>query len=435
MFTQSVSSNSTIIYGPTVGSNTLGPPATQGVLQDISNTYWAHPPGGVVVQDNHVNVNENELWALPLQTKGFSANHSMDTVSDGPWMNENESWQFLRPPQHPVALSSNSQNNHGMNENRFWINEIGSLSFRPLQIPVGLPLSPSGDICFGDMGLPTNSPMEFSTTLNTLQGNRQNDVTRACSTPFHQPKELLFEAHGHENYIQSTGQNFREIGFSSFNTREPRLLGKTAIGSSSSSAQKPSPDIRITSYYNQLNVTAGETGNLSEDEKIIELVGWFGDTSRRRWTAIAQYIPGRNGKQCRERWVNHLDPAIRKDPWTQEEDFMVHLAHEKLGNSWAEISKLLPGRQVTFVEPSPCIVPCVPGRAIQSQNSIKNRWNTTIKKKLKEIEASSTAWYAKHATQVQVLVQQAVLEMADEPTQVIAHELRDELPTEKYAHA
>jgi hypothetical protein len=39
-----------------------------------------------------------------------------------------------------------------------------------------------------------------------------------------------------------------------------------------------------------------------------------------RWAEIAKYLPGRNGKQCRERWHNQLDPAIRKDAWTAEED-------------------------------------------------------------------------------------------------------------------
>jgi myb proto-oncogene protein len=31
-------------------------------------------------------------------------------------------------------------------------------------------------------------------------------------------------------------------------------------------------------------------------------------------------LPGRIGKQCRERWHNHLDPNIKKDKWNPEED-------------------------------------------------------------------------------------------------------------------
>jgi hypothetical protein len=32
----------------------------------------------------------------------------------------------------------------------------------------------------------------------------------------------------------------------------------------------------------------------------------------KRWAAIAQQLPGRIAKQCRERWHNHLDPGICK---------------------------------------------------------------------------------------------------------------------------
>jgi hypothetical protein len=38
------------------------------------------------------------------------------------------------------------------------------------------------------------------------------------------------------------------------------------------------------------------------------------------WNYIASILPGRVGKQCRERWHNHLDPVIIKEKWTLEED-------------------------------------------------------------------------------------------------------------------
>ena len=55
-----------------------------------------------------------------------------------------------------------------------------------------------------------------------------------------------------------------------------------------------------------------------EDQRLNELVRRMGTGS---WTAIAlQLGGGRNSKQCRERWHNHLDHDIRKDAWSAEED-------------------------------------------------------------------------------------------------------------------
>jgi hypothetical protein len=39
-----------------------------------------------------------------------------------------------------------------------------------------------------------------------------------------------------------------------------------------------------------------------------------------QWSEIAEAIPGRIGKQCRERWFNHLDPSIKKGGWSDAED-------------------------------------------------------------------------------------------------------------------
>ena len=75
------------------------------------------------------------------------------------------------------------------------------------------------------------------------------------------------------------------------------------------------------------------------------------------WRIIANCIPSRNSKQCRERWRNTLDPSIINGPWTTEEDYLIDYYYFIYGKKWSKISKYIKGR---------------------SDNSIKNRWNTHL---------------------------------------------------------
>ncbi|XP_020273565.1 transcription factor MYB3R-5-like isoform X2 [Asparagus officinalis] len=94
-----------------------------------------------------------------------------------------------------------------------------------------------------------------------------------------------------------------------------------------------------------------------EDDLILSQVKVHGT---KNWSVVAKSLPGRIGKQCRERWHNHLNPAIKKDAWTKDEEKVLIWAQNMYGNRWAEIAKHIPGR---------------------SDNSIKNHWNCSLKKR------------------------------------------------------
>ncbi len=74
------------------------------------------------------------------------------------------------------------------------------------------------------------------------------------------------------------------------------------------------------------------------------------------------------------RWHNHLDPAIRRDPLTEEEEKVIFDAHKVYGNKWAEIAKLLPGRyDLTNYSP------------IRTDNAVKNHFYSTLRRQLRKI--------------------------------------------------
>jgi len=77
-----------------------------------------------------------------------------------------------------------------------------------------------------------------------------------------------------------------------------------------------------------------------EDMALIAAVHKYGAA---RWSMIAtQLSTGRVGKQCRERWNNHLCPEVKKTEWSEEEDRSILQGVAVLGTRWCEIVKAPP---------------------------------------------------------------------------------------------
>ena len=99
-----------------------------------------------------------------------------------------------------------------------------------------------------------------------------------------------------------------------------------------------------------------------EDAIVIDAVQNSSEQPFTRWSDLAQRLPGRVGKQIRDRWVNHLNPNINHLPFSREDDLLLWEGHKKLGKRWVEISTK------SF-------------NSTRSENHIKNRWYSASFKK------------------------------------------------------
>ena len=95
-----------------------------------------------------------------------------------------------------------------------------------------------------------------------------------------------------------------------------------------------------------------------EEDQAISL--WVQENGEKKWAGLAEKLTGRTGKQCRERSKNILDPNVRRDPWTEDEDQRLVALHNRYGNKWSDIGKELN----------------------RPDNCVKNRWNSTLKKQI-----------------------------------------------------
>ncbi|XP_015952593.1 transcription factor MYB83-like [Arachis duranensis] len=104
-----------------------------------------------------------------------------------------------------------------------------------------------------------------------------------------------------------------------------------------------------------------------EDDK---LMNYMMNNGQGCWSDIARNAGlQRCGKSCRLRWINYLRPDLKRGAFSPHEQQLIIHFHSLLGNRWSQIAARLPGR---------------------TDNEIKNFWNSTIKKRLKQQQQQST---------------------------------------------
>ena len=84
-----------------------------------------------------------------------------------------------------------------------------------------------------------------------------------------------------------------------------------------------------------------------EDEHLKEVVSRLGEYD---WNLISKEMPGRNARQCKERWSYYLSPSLNTSPWTQEEDNLLLSKQRELGSKWVKISKFFHHRTDAMVK-------------------------------------------------------------------------------------
>ncbi|GAB2223739.1 hypothetical protein Droror1_Dr00004479 [Drosera rotundifolia] len=99
--------------------------------------------------------------------------------------------------------------------------------------------------------------------------------------------------------------------------------------------------------------------SVEEDRILMDYVKVHG---KGKWNRIAK-LTGlkRCGKSCRLRWINYLNPSVKRGDFSEEEEELIIRLHNLLGNRWSLIAGRVPGR---------------------TDNQVKNHWNTHLSKKL-----------------------------------------------------
>ena len=137
-----------------------------------------------------------------------------------------------------------------------------------------------------------------------------------------------------------------------FRPKKRSQLNASKSQQSRSLGQKTITNRNIKDTENQRRKACPRLWNPEEDRLLLEVVK--STPHPLKWPAVAKSLPNRTGKQCRERYLNHLSPKLKQANWTPEEDTTMITLYFKFGPQWANMTKMIKGR---------------------TDNSIKNRFH------------------------------------------------------------
>ncbi|OMJ75737.1 hypothetical protein SteCoe_25075 [Stentor coeruleus] len=87
--------------------------------------------------------------------------------------------------------------------------------------------------------------------------------------------------------------------------------------------------------------------NIQEDEVLTRLVQTNGKACWKKISdlmALHNFEKRKNAKQCRNRWVNCIDPLISQKPWTPDEQLYLINLYKIIGSNWSSVSDHFEGR-------------------------------------------------------------------------------------------
>lgn len=131
------------------------------------------------------------------------------------------------------------------------------------------------------------------------------------------------------------------------------IIQKKSTKANASRSSKEKPKSKQIDKSNQRKKFTPE-----EDEKLKSLVDKMGC---KKWDSIAKEMPGRTGRQCRDRYKNYLIPGFFNGQWSKEEDDLLRRKYYEYGSQWSKITQFFTQR---------------------SANALKNRWNYFVSRHL-----------------------------------------------------